>query len=129
MNKTTLLFLITFLCFNFINAQDSNISKYNLPPGCVLKQKVNFFDLSHKLEGTSSSQNYTQSDLLIMKDIPLNEIENYKNIDIEYYNYYKNGISFFEGLSNKVKNIYTMDELWYIYVFDQNLKNKLSTIK
>lgn len=129
MKKTTLLAFIAFLSFNFIKAQDSSTSKYNLPPGCVLKQKIKFFDLSYKLEGKSSVYNFSESDLLVMKDIPLNELDNLKNTDPDYYNYYMKGISFFDSLSNKVKQTYTINELWYIYVFDQDLKNKLLTIK
>ncbi|WP_320814953.1 hypothetical protein [Flavobacterium sp.] len=129
MKKTTLLLFIAFLCYNFVSAQESKTSNYNLPPGCVLKQKVKLFDLSYKLEGKSSTHNFSQSDLAVIKDIPLSEIENYKNIDLSYYNYYKEGLSFFDSLSSKVKQTFTITELWYIYVFDQDLKNKLITIK
>ena len=129
MKKTILFVFIAFLSFNFIKAQDINSSKHNLPPGCVLKQKTKIFDLSYKLEGKSSMYEFSQSDLQVLKDIPLSEIDNYKNIDPEYYNYYMKGISFFNSLSNKVRQTYTITELWYIYVFDQDLKNKLLTIK
>ncbi len=129
MKKTNLLLLIALLSFNFIMAQAPSISEYNLPPGCVLKQKVKIFDLSYKLENKPSIYSYSQSDLAVIKDIPSSEIENYKNIDLNYYNYYKEGLSFFDSLSSKVKDIYTITELWYIYVFDQDLKNKLITIK
>lgn len=129
MKKTNLLLLIALLSFNFIMAQAPSISEYNLPPGCVLKQKVKFYDLSYKLEDKVSVQNFSQSDLKIIKDIPSSELDNFKNIDQEYYIYYIKGLSFFDSLSNKVKGIYTINELWYIYVFDKDLKNKLITIK
>lgn len=129
MKKITLLIFIAFLSFNFVKAQDSISSKYNLPPGCVLKQKMKFFDLSYKLDGSTSSHNFSESDLLVVKNIPTNELDEFKKIDPEYYSYYMKGISFFDSLSNKVKQIYTLNELWYIYVFDQDLKSKLLTIK
>ena len=69
------------------------------------------------------------ADLLVIKNIPENELDEFKSIDPEYYNYYMKGISFFDSLSNKVKEIYTINELWYIYVFDQELKSKLLTVK
>ncbi len=129
MKKTTLLIFIAFLCLNFVKAQESKTSNYNLPPGCVLKQKVKFYDLSYKLDRKVSSHNFSDSDLLVVKDIPSNQLDEFKNTDPEYYNYYIKGLSFFESLSNKVKQTYNNTELWYIYVFDQDLKNRLLTIK
>jgi hypothetical protein len=129
MKKSTLLIIIVFLSFNFIKAQEPIDSKFNLPPGCVLKQKFKFFDLSYKLEGKHTVHNFSESDLLVIKNIPENELDEFKSIDPEYYNYYMKGISFFDSLSNKVKEIYTINELWYIYVFDQELKSKLLTVK
>ncbi len=129
MKKTTLLIFIAFLCLNFVKAQESKTSNYNLPPGCVLKQKVKFYDLSYKLDRKVSSHNFSDSDLLVVKDISSNQLDEFKNTDPEYYNYYIKGLSFFESLSNKVKQTYNSTELWYIYVFDQDLKNRLLTIK
>ena len=129
MKKTTLLFIIAFFCLNIVKAQESKTSNYNLPPGCVLKQKVKLYDLSHKLEGKVSALNFSDSDLLVVKNIPSNQLEEFKNTDPEYYNYYIKGLSFFDSLSNKVKQTYNSTELWYIYVFDQDLKNRLLTIK
>ena len=76
-----------------------------------------------------SSHNFSDSDLLVVKNIPSNQLEEFKNTDPEYYNYYIKGLSFFDSLSNKVKQTYNSTELWYIYVFDQDLKNRLLTIK
>ena len=69
------------------------------------------------------------SDLNVIKEFSKEEFENLKNTDVEYYNYYTKGLSFFKGLSDKVKKIYSEKELWYIYVFDQKLKDKLALIK
>lgn len=126
-------FLIAFLFFLTSNllAQNKNEaeSQYNLPPGTVLKQKILLVDLSYKLTGEVSYQEYSESDLNVIKELSKEEFENLKNIDIEYYNYYTKGLSFFKGLSDKVKKIYSEKELWYIYVFDQKLKEKLVMIK
>jgi len=126
-------FLIAFLFFLTGNllAQNKNEaeSQYNLPPGTVLKQKILLVDLSYKLTGEVSYQEYSESDLNVIKELSKEEFENLKNIDIEYYNYYTKGLSFFKGLSDKVKKVYSEKELWYIYVFDLKLKEKLEMIK
>ena len=121
--------LVLTLLFSLVTFSQDSLTKFNLPPGCVLKQKTQLFDLSYKLEGKAPSHNFSELDLLVVKDIPSNELDSFKNIDPEYYNYYMKGISFFDSLSNKVKQMYTINELWYIYVFDQELKNKLLTVK
>nr|WP_294939539.1 hypothetical protein [uncultured Flavobacterium sp.] len=128
--------LITFFNVCIVLGQNENNKKnvkselsYNLPPGAVLKHKTIPIDLSYKLEGRTSAAVYSESDLNVIKDFSQEELENLKNTDIAYHNYYTNGLSFFRGLSDKVKRIYSEKELWYIYVFDQKLKNKLTTVK
>jgi len=134
--KSLRYFLIVFslLFANLLLAQNETIqqkekSVYNLPPGAVLKTKARFIDLSYKLSGKKSGESYTQEDLKFLKDIPESDIEKYKTASPEYYQYYITGRTFINSLSPKVKSIYSDSELWYIYAFDQKLKNKLTIIK
>jgi hypothetical protein len=57
------------------------------------------------------------------------EFSKLKNSNKKLYDYYTTANKYFESLSPRVKSTYTLKELWYIYMFDQGLKNKLSTIK
>jgi hypothetical protein len=111
------------------NSSKGNQEKYNMPPGYQMPIKMKIFDLSHKLNGKHVSESYTQEDLRFLKNIPENEIEKYKMITPEYYQYYITGRAFINSLSPKVKSVYTDAELWYIYAFDQKLKTKLTIIK
>lgn len=128
--------LIAFLLFyaNVFFAQNQDGKRntsieYNLPPGAVLKNKFTPIDLSYKLENKAADGKYVESDLDVLKKLSKEELNTLKETDVEYYNYYVKGLSFFDGLSDKVKTIYSEKELWYIYVFDQKLKNKLTIIK
>jgi hypothetical protein len=114
------------------NERDQNISKsnYNIPPGVVFGKKFNTnLDLSFKLNESTNFQSYKDSELRVGKKLSKEQLESLKEIDKINYEYYTIANSFFDSLSKKVKELFTMNELWYIYVFDQNLKNKLITIK
>lgn len=108
----------------------NSVKNFNLPPGAYLNRKfITDIDLSFKLRGGVSSVTYKDSDLKIAKNLTAEELESIKDIDPINYNYYTTANNFFNSLSPKVKNIFTKVDLWYIYVFDQDLKNKLTTIK
>jgi hypothetical protein len=115
---------------NQTNKENNNTKNFNLPPGAYLKKKfVTDIDLSYKLKGGISTVTYTDSDLKIAKNLSAEELESLKEVDPIVYNYYTSANNFFNSLSSKVKNIYTKVDLWYIYVFDQDLKNQLTAIK
>ncbi|HSD14382.1 MAG TPA: hypothetical protein VLB74_07015 [Flavobacterium sp.] len=101
----------------------------NLPPGSRLHPKAKIYDLSFKLNKSAENVSYLQSDLKFLKELSNEELENQKNENPEYYTYYMTGKSFINALSSKVKGIYTETELWYIYAYDQKLKNMLTAIK
>lgn len=112
------------------NSEKENQEKFNLPPGTRLHPKAKIYDLSFKLNrSTTENVSYAQSDLKFLKELSEIEIENQKIENPEYYAYYKAGKDYINALSEKIKHIYTETELWYIYAFDQKLKNKLITIK
>ncbi len=103
---------------------------YNIPPGVVFSMKFDTtLDLSYKLHGTAKSISYNDSELRVGKILTSEQLDSLKGIDIVNYEYYTSANLYFDKLSEKVKKLYTKNELWYIYVFDQNLKNNLLTIK
>lgn len=128
---TTAVFTILcmfFCCHSYGQKNQKNINNYNLPPGVVLNMKgIEEKDFSFKL----NSIDYEKNELAVnfLRKFSSEEIN---QMDIEKgkdYYYYKVANEYFLSLSEKVRKIYSYDELWYIYMFDQNLKNKLSTIK
>jgi len=111
-------------------AVEKILSEYNLPPGVVFGKKFNKeHDLSFKIYNNKEVAYYEDFELRIAKEITRDNLELFKDADVENYNYYSIAFDYFDSLSEKIKNIYTKNELWYIYVFDQELKNKLQTIK
>lgn len=121
--------VLILLAFMSSFSQNSDVGKYNLPPGFVLSPKRTVFDLSFKIDKTKPYVNYSSTDLKVLKNLSSEQVEEYKDKLGDYYFYYKEGIAYINTLSNKVKNIYTIEEIWYIYIFDQKLKDKLLTIK
>lgn len=115
------------------NVTTGNISSnpnFNLPPGVALPMKFNVaLDFSFKINGLNSTQFYKDSELRVGKILTLEQLNSIKEKDPINYNYYSNANVYFTQLSEKVNQLYTKNELWYIYVFDQKLKNKLLTIK
>ena len=139
MKKLLITSVFTILCGLFCCCSyGQNIEKdlnnssnnFNLPPGVVFSKKfVTTLDLSYKLNGQENRQTYNDADLKVGKNLSKEQLESLKEIDVVNYKYYTTANAYFDNLSNKIKAIYTINELWYIYVFDQNLKNKLLTIK
>ncbi|MGX7668980.1 hypothetical protein [Flavobacterium pedocola] len=129
------LFALFFTMFSMtvtaqtVHSDNNGNGKFNLPPGYRMHSKMKVYDLSHKLKGKLSEEKYTSEDLKFLKNISDADMMQYKDSAPEYYNYYTTGSAFINSLSAKVKTIYSKEELWYIYAFDQNLKNKLTTVK
>jgi hypothetical protein len=127
--------LCVFFCSNSYGQNEkiigtNSIENFNFPPGLALPMKFNVnLDLSHKLNHTESLRAYNDSELRVGKILTLEQLEELKEIDKVNYDYYTTANNYFENLSKKIKEIYTKNELWYIYVFDQKLKDKLFTIK
>ena len=139
MKKLLIVTVFTMLCFLFCGysygqnterSLNNSSSGYNLPPNVVFSKKfITTLDLSYKLNGETNIQSYKDSELRVGKILSKEQLESLKEIDVVNYKYYTTANTFFDSLSKKIKDVYTMNELWYIYVFDQNLKNKLLTIK
>lgn len=125
-----LLFSATSYGQNLEIKERTQAQNYNIPPGVVFSMKFDTtLDLSFKLNGIAKPISYNDSDLRVGKVLSPEQLESLKEIDIANYQYYTTANLFFDKLSEKVKDLYTKNELWYIYVFDQNLKNLLLTIK
>jgi hypothetical protein len=128
MKKFSLIYL--FLAISFcINAQNDTES-YNLPPNAKLYNKTNVNkDYSHKLY---DNPNYDQVKKVESDFKFFLTDENYADMqanDQISFRYYKEAEAYFDGLSHKVKALYTAEEIWHIYYFDQKLKNHLTTIQ
>lgn len=117
-----------FCGISFGQTNQKNIKNYNLPPGVVLHMKgIEEKDLSFKLNTVGYEKNDLADNFLRkFSSEEINQMETEKSKD---YYYYKTANEYFLSLSEKIRKIYSYDELWYIYMFDQNLKNKLTSIK
>jgi len=99
---------------------------YNLPPGYSLVPGKAIMDLSFKLDGEKLEKPISPNELKFLKEIDDSELH---LTSPEYQQYIQDGKAFINALSAKVKSIYMVDELWYIYAFDQELKKQLAEIQ
>jgi len=108
----------------------TNSTQYNLPPGAVMYPKTNpSVDYSEKLYG---QPNYKQIIIVNQEFKSVMTEENYADMlknDMDSYNYYKSAEQYFDALSDKVKALFTANEIWHIYYFDATLKNQLLTVQ
>ena len=119
--KTAIIFVFSLIA-QFSSAQNAD---YNLPPGYGLIPNKAIFDLSYKLDGKVLDKEIPQTELEFLKEIDDSELH---LTSPEYQQYIQEGKTFINSLSEKVKSMYTNNELWYIYAFDQKLKNRLVNI-
>ena len=100
----------------------------NLPPtgkkSTVSKYK--YIDYNYKLNQASGNEPIDKNWIRKFNTTELNQL---KFSNRKLYDYYTTAEAYFQSLSNRVKSIYTLEELWYIYMYDQPLKNKLTTLK
>ncbi|HET6245739.1 MAG: hypothetical protein H0V01_11810 [Bacteroidetes bacterium] len=125
------IFFFVFLGIVSISfGQDSDKKGYNLPPGTVFNPKTyKKIDYSYKLNGVSNNAIFDVESTNLLSKYTEEELFKIKISDPASYNYYTSLKKYHENLSQKVKTIYTLEELSYIYVFDQELKNRLQNIK
>lgn len=118
---------ILILLFQSLFAQNLEQTDFNLPPGVVFHEKTfKKIDYSYKLDNDLKNSNEATNFLKKFNEEEKDKI--FKGND-DYSSYYKNALEYFNSLSKNVKLIYNEEELWYIYMFDQKLKNKLQKIK
>jgi hypothetical protein len=103
---------------------------YNLPPNFVIYEKTfTYKDYSYKLNNQPDFSTVSITDEKFMKDLTPENFKDMERNDPDSFVYYTEALDFYKSLSDTVKAIYTGDELWYIYMFDQNLKSKLTTLR
>jgi hypothetical protein len=107
----------------------SNTQDFNLPPGSVLKMKPKFTDYSYKLNELKGKAVQKKEPVDFLRDFTKAELKDMELNDKKAYNYYSTANAYFQNLSEKVLSGFSFEELWYIYIFDQKLKNKLASIK
>jgi len=94
----------------------------NLPPDAVFSpNSFKFQDYSSKL-GTVTNQSLKKD---FMADFSKEDIHNFKTKYQDEYAYYQEALIYFDKLSDRVNKALTVKELWYIYIYDQELKNNL----
>ncbi|NQY31235.1 MAG: hypothetical protein HRT69_17435 [Flavobacteriaceae bacterium] len=94
----------------------------NLPPDAVFRPKFfKFIDYSEKLN-TVNNQSVNKN---FMAEFSEEDIQKFETIYQEDYTYYQEAVTYFNKLSDKVNRALTVKQLWYIYMYDQELKNKL----
>ena len=122
--------LIAFsVCLFSVNAFCQS-EKHNIPPGSKLKTKTNTeIDYSYKIQEIPNTVpiNFEVDDFF--KSYDKEELKEQESKSKDTKDYYTKASSFYSSLSNRVKSTFTVEELWYIYQFDQSLVNKLQNIK
>ncbi len=127
-NLFCLLLLFFFAINNLSFSQKNNFNSekdFNLPPGAKLSKTFEGVkNYSYKL---NASYNEPINKDYLFK-FTQQEFETLKHKNRAQYDYYVKAESYFKRLSNRVKKTFTVQELWYIYMYDKELKTKLETI-
>lgn len=121
--------MLTILFFLFVSVAISQNKmpkdQFNLPPDAAFAPKLfQEIDYSYKLDQNLNLPinkkflKFSEEELIVLKK------KNKKT-----FNYYLQAKDYFNCLSDKVKKSYTVNELWYIYMYDRDLKNNLTLIK
>ena len=127
-NSQLLIYSLIFVFFTSLSfAQQKGKFTYqgkeiNLPPGAIFRPGLfKYIDHSEKLSAVGNHA--TKKDF--MAKFSEVDMYNFKTKYQEDYAYYQEALAYFEKLSDRVNKAYTVKELWYIYIYDQELKNKL----
>lgn len=127
-------FFLLFAALSSIIGLAQNIASenrvLNLPPDYIVAEKTNInIDYSFKLAAMPQNEplNFKAGDFLAMA--PEGKIAYYTEYEPQKLQYYITAKNFYDQLSNRVKATFTIEELWYIYYFDQKLKNTLQAVK
>jgi hypothetical protein len=120
-------FSMFFFCSISV-AQNELKNGVNLPPGVVVKEipQINY---SHKLNALVDVSANVPVDNGFLKNHSEEDLSEMKKSNFQSYEYYREAVNYYNKLSNKVKATFTGPELWDIYYYDQELKEKLLTIK
>ena len=123
----SILLVVTSLLLCFLGYAQSE--KFNLPPGAKITPKtITDTDYSYKLNQLESAPSDFEEEYFF-KNFNQEDLKEREALDEEYKRYCDEARSFYRALSNTVKHNFTVYEIWYIYQFDQDLKNQLLKIK
>lgn len=123
-----LIVLMAFSCLYFYGI--SQQTNYNLPPGHKVKDKAfRQENYQEKISQLASANPVLLLERDFLSVIPADEFAEMKTQAPETYQYYMKAKEFYENLSPKVKNTFTLEELWDIYMFDTLLTEQIKAIK
>ena len=116
------------ICF-FISMQAFSQNRHNIPPNFKISPKTNTEkNYSFKLHNQPDYGTVASTDAQFLKDLTPVNMEDMKINAPESYKYYSEALVYYKQLSQRAKALFTGDEIWFIYMFDQNLKDKLKNI-
>lgn len=123
-----LLYLLAFLPWS--SAQMNDPYSFNVPPDGFITNKsylgTNYYSKFQKHNTQILDSNVQAS---FLRPFTQEDWSYLQNNDPEAYIYYSNAKHWYDLLSPKMLQLFTTEELWYIYFFDPQLKYKLETFK
>lgn len=121
------LLILVFFVFKTGISQNTQV-EYNIPPGDIVKNKLEIIDYSYKLSDVKAAK-VSPLNLKFLSVKPEVNLEELKMVDVKRYDYYIKAESYYQSLSSAVKQTFSLEELWHIYMFDAKLKETLLGIK
>lgn len=126
--KQLLMAVFMLLCYQGVFAQGKTVADYDLPEGIEFPSTMKVVNYSYKLKGDYEAtpiQKSASGEYNFFEGWTNQELTDLKNDRPETYNYYMEVKSYYDGLSDKAKSIFTPKEVLMTYVFNPNLKEKL----
>ena len=123
MKNLFLIFLVSLFTLSSFAQIEIDESKFNLPPGVVFHAKsFENIDYSDKLSIAKPQYSIKKN---FMSKFSAEELDYMQSKLPEDYRYYSEALSYFNKLSKSVRRIFSEDDLWYVYMFDNKLKQEL----
>lgn len=120
--------LIFFMSLCLVHSYGQSLkssNQFRLPPDVKLKNKITkIVNLSYKIDKGEIPSDYENIKNSYDKRFDLENIEKYKS-NAAMYAYLKQASSFFKKIPSKYRALYNDMELWYIYIYDDKLANRL----
>lgn len=128
-----LVFLIAHVFSTPIFAQDQyqeqhKDGKFNLPPGYSIPPKKDTkldYSVGISKMPAVAPADFVPGDFLMAFGLPT--IREKMAASPEFNAYCRQAENFYNQLSNRVRSTYSMEELWYIYMYDPKLAQQLTT--
>lgn len=133
MKKFLFILILTLPVVNLLaqnslkKVNNSSEPTYDIAPGKRLPAKFEVIDYSYKLEGIQQIDS-VKKEFRFYDNFDEKAVVDMKDVNSDEYEYYQRLKIYYDGLSNRVKTIFTFNEIWHVFVFDPELKSKLKTI-